>query len=92
MTEAEKTTKAAPYGTRTADDLLREFVRLKAVLADEAVRGSIGSTVSGQGVYLGQYKPQDRDGNSLGKVFNVFAAPQDLPDTMKYVDAVKHIA
>jgi len=51
-----------------------------------------------QDVYLGQYQPKDRDGNSLGKIFNVFAAPQDLTDAsgkkeaFKYVDAVKRIA
>ncbi len=43
-------------------------------------------------IYLGVYKPKDRDGKSLSKTFNVFAAPEDLPETMKYVDAVKHIA
>jgi hypothetical protein len=48
--------------------------------------------IAGQGVFLGKWQPKDRDGKSLGKIFNVFAAPQDLPDTMKYVDAVKHIA
>lgn len=52
----------------------------------------IGQAASSQGIYLGQYKPKDRKGNSLGKVFNVFAAPEDLPETMKYVDAVKYIA
>ncbi|MBI3442108.1 MAG: hypothetical protein HY052_09970 [Proteobacteria bacterium] len=52
----------------------------------------IGQSVPGQGIYVGQYSPKDRDGKSLRKTFNVFAAPQDLPDTMKYVDAVKHIA
>ncbi|MBI3440597.1 MAG: hypothetical protein HY052_02140 [Proteobacteria bacterium] len=55
-------------------------------------------TQDGQSVYLGQYVPKDRDGNSLGKIFNVFAAPQDLTDasgkkeTFKYVNAVKRIA
>ncbi len=43
-------------------------------------------------IYLGQYSPKDRDGVSLSKTFNVFAAPEDLLETMKYVDAVKHIA
>jgi len=58
-----------------------------------AVEPEIGAkSEDDQGVYIGQYSPKDRDGRSLGKIFNVFAAPQDLPDTMKYVDAVKHIA
>ena len=52
----------------------------------------LGQYIEGQGIYLGQYKPKDRAGNSLGKVFNVYAAPEDLPDTMKYLDTVKHIA
>jgi hypothetical protein len=43
-------------------------------------------------IYVGQYKPKDRDGNSLRKTFNVFAAPEDLPQVMKYDDTVKHIA
>lgn len=48
-------------------------------------------------VYLGQYKPKDRDGKSLSKTFNVFAAPEDLTDTIgkkqtfKYIDAVKRL-
>ena len=44
------------------------------------------------GVYIGQYAPKDHDGNSLGKIFNVFAAPEDLGGTEQYVDTVKHIA
>ncbi len=51
-----------------------------------------GQLVKGQGVFAGTWEPKDRDGKSLGKIFNVFAAPQDLPETMKYVGAVKHIA
>ena len=51
-----------------------------------------GDLISGQGIFLGLYEPTDGDGNSLGKIFNVYAAPQDLPDTMKYTDAVKYIA
>lgn len=67
---------------------------LPAVIAAPSVLQSpeIGEMVPGQGVYLGQYKPKDRDGKSLSKTFNVFAAPEDLPETMKYVDAVKYIA
>ena len=46
----------------------------------------------GWALYVGKYAPLDRNGVSLGKVFNVYAAPEDLPGTMSYVDAVKHIA
>ncbi len=52
----------------------------------------IGRWVPRQGIYLGKYKPVDRYGISLGKVFNVFAAPEDLPVAMTYVDTVKYIA
>lgn len=51
-----------------------------------------GDLVADQGIYLGKYSPIDRDGISLGKTFNVFAAPQDLPERMTYVDTVKFIA
>lgn len=52
----------------------------------------IGARMADGTIYLGQYKPKDRDGESLSKTFNVFAAPEDLPEVMKYVDTVKHIA
>ena len=45
-----------------------------------------------EGVFIGQYAPKDRDGISLGKIFNVFAAPQDLGGRETYVDTVKHIS
>lgn len=51
-----------------------------------------GDLVPGQGIYLGQYTPKDRDGNSLSKTFNVFAAPEDLPERMTYIGAVEYIA
>ncbi len=51
-----------------------------------------GDLVADQGIYLGKYSPIDRDGISLGRTFNVFAAPQDLPEKMTYVDTVKFIA
>ena len=68
-----------------------------AAIAKETLKNLVleykpGQMVGSQGIYFGQYKPKDRKGNRLGKTFNVFAAPQDLPETMKYVDAVKHIA
>ena len=52
----------------------------------------LGQKMADQSVYIGQYAPKDRDGNSLGKIFNVFAAPGDLGGTDTYVDTVKHIA
>ncbi len=32
------------------------------------------------GVYIGVWEPKDRTGKSLGKTFNIFAAPEDLTD------------
>lgn len=54
-------------------------------------------TLSDDGIFMGQYTHKGK-GKSLGKVFNVYAAPQDLTDecgnkaVLKYVDAVKRMA
>ncbi len=60
-----------------------------------------GDLIPGQGIYMGKWQPKDRDGASLGKVFNVFAAPEDLKssdatplhltfhDTVYWVDKLK---
>ncbi len=56
------------------------------------------ATAGPEGVFIGQYRPKDRDGNSLGKIFNVYAAPQDLPDetgrrqTFTYIETQKRMA
>ena len=42
-------------------------------------------------IFIGVYTPIDRQGNSLHKTFNAFAAPQDLGKAVRYTDAVKHI-
>jgi hypothetical protein len=41
---------------------------------------TVGQTIPGKGIYLGVWQPKDRDGTSLGKAFNVYAAPEDLTD------------
>jgi len=51
----------------------------------------IGQIIGDKGVYFGRYEPVGSNGNSLGKIFNLFAAPQDLPETLQYADAVKYI-
>ena len=63
---------------------LKEAAEAKAKILKDA---EPGQRIAGEGIFLGQYQSKD-----LGKIFNVFAAPEDLPDTMKYVDAVKYIA
>jgi hypothetical protein len=37
-----------------------------------------GKMVQGKGIYIGAWTPEDRDFRSLGKTFNLFAAPEDL--------------
>jgi hypothetical protein len=80
-----------------ADERKKEAARKKA--EEEALKNPTpGREIAGEGIFLGQYRPKDRAGNSLGKVFNVFAAKEDLTDasgkkeTFKYVDAVKRVA
>jgi len=64
----------------------------------EAMQPKIGEMVPGQGIYLGTWDPRDKQGNSLGKIFNVYAAPQDLTnaagrkETFKYDGALSRIA
>lgn len=44
-------------------------------------------------IYLGKYAPKDRDGKSLGKIFNVFAAPEVLAGGARtYADTVKAVS
>jgi hypothetical protein len=57
----------------------------------------IGEEIRGRGIFLGRYEPKDRDGNSLGKTFNVFAMRQDLTDregnkVFTYQDAINTLS
>ncbi len=66
---------------------------ISSAIIEEALKNpEPGVWVPGQGIYLGKYKPKDSYGISLGKMFNVFAAPEDLPDAMQYYETVKYIA
>jgi hypothetical protein len=57
-----------------------------------------GQMIAGEGIYLGQWQPKDRSGNSLGKTYDVFAAPEDLKDPdgsnllLTYKAAVREVA
>jgi hypothetical protein len=60
-----------------------------------------GKLSPGKGIFLGSWSPQDRDGVSLGKTFNLFAAPYDLgldengrgtKQILTYNDAVKAVS
>lgn len=46
------------------------------------INAEIGDLVVNQGIYLGKWQPVDREGNSLGKTFNVFAAPENLKGSL----------
>lgn len=106
----EKKKDGAPVSgpDKWAQEILEETEQLKKQCAaleaafkkekEEELKPRPGQMIASQGVFLGQYAPKDRDGNSLGRVFNVFAAPQDLTDkpgknkTYKYGAAVKTVA
>lgn len=78
-----------------ADDLATTIANAAAA---EVAEADIGQMIKGHGVFFGTWEPKDSKGNSLGKIFNVFAAPEDLTDdsgtkkSFKYADAMKRIA
>lgn len=53
---------------------------------DEAQK-FVPDKMTAEGIYIGQWEPKDKTGKSLGKVFNVFAAPEDLqaPDNESHI-------
>ncbi len=61
----------------------------------------IGQTIEDKGVFIGTWEPRV-NGKSLGKIFNVYAAPKDLPEDqadpysdkamLSFNDAVKRVA
>lgn len=49
-----------------------------------------GDSVPGEGIFLCRWSPVDQDSKSLGKIFNVYAAPEDLTKTVvTYEEAVQ---
>lgn len=53
-----------------------------------------GDVVKDGSIFLGTWAPKDNEGRSLGKIFNVYAAPQDLTEKkgLCYADTVDFIA
>ncbi len=57
-----------------------------------------GQMVKGKGIYVGAWEPRDRDGRSLGKIFDLYAAPTGLQDAqgrnlrLTFNAAVQHVA
>jgi len=58
----------------------------------------IGQLVEGKGVYVGIWAPEDRDGTSLGEIFDLYAAPEDVQNNkgkrllLTFNEAVDHVA
>jgi hypothetical protein len=98
MTDARKKIRLNPPLPKEvleemARNTLKPLYERQAQEAEARLRNLQPGDIADDGtIYLGRYAPVDRNGNSLSKTFNVYAAPEDLPETMKYVDAVKHIA
>jgi hypothetical protein len=84
MTRIEQESHSLKQQAAQKDQQLAEMRVRLATLAgtkSQTVKPpQIGQTIAGKGVYIGQWQPKDRSGNSLGKRFNVFAAPEDLTD------------
>jgi hypothetical protein len=93
--------RAFPLSALLEERRLAEEKRIKdeadlALLMDPARDPSalLGQMFEGRGIFIGRYAPRDRDDESLGKVFNAFAAPEDLKDNqgkralLQYKDAV----
>lgn len=76
----------AVIAAMAADKKAREEAYAKIIAAAKP-----GDMIEGHGIFLGTWEPEDSKG-SLGKLFNVFAAPEDLQGTMTYRDAVESVA
>jgi|GEM_PF-4442080 len=56
---------------------------------------AMGALIEGRGVFIGTWAPADSEGRHLGQVFNLFAAPEDVPGLYKkmpFNQAAKKIA
>jgi hypothetical protein len=56
-----------------------------------------GKLIEGKGIYLGTWEPKDNSGRTLGKIFDIYAAPEDIRNgsgnlLMTFNNAVKHVA
>ncbi len=78
------------------------LAHLKNVREKRAVETKVkwqpGDTIPGKGIFIGTWQPKDREDKSLGKTFNVFAAPQDLTNNsgerlrLTFSDAVRCVS
>lgn len=72
-----------PVDTSTAFPLSTALAREQAQKIKEQEALVIGKFIPNKGVFFGTWTPKDKNGKSLGKTFNLFAAPQDLQDTSR---------
>jgi hypothetical protein len=57
----------------------------------------LGHLIAGKGIYLGVWQPLGRDGNPIGKKYNLFASSEDLKDKagntlFAYQEAAQEVA
>jgi hypothetical protein len=90
---------------KTTDDIHR-FLRPPDPQTGELFPGNflrppdpqIGELVPGKGIYAGIWEPKDRNGRSLGKIFDLYAAPKDIEGSkgkkilLTFNKAVRHVA
>ena len=101
LTPVDVVARMFPISAEIArEEAVKEAARKKA--ETEALKNpQPGQLITGKGVFIGVWMPKDRDGKSLNKTFNLFAAPYDLgldengkgsKLVIKYNDAVKAVA
>ncbi len=78
--------------------LKAEVLRRKKEMEYAREHPRAGYRVEGEGIFVVQYEPCDRYGRQIGKVFNVYAAPEDLIDdhgntvVARYGGSVQYVA
>ena len=90
-------TREASPPTQRLEDMVAVAVAAEKRQREEDIAQGIadaepGEMVKGHGVFLGTWTLQDKYGISLTQTFNVFAAPENLPQQMTYEQAAVRVA
>ena len=85
------------FPVKAAMEKAKEEEAAKKEAAEKALKealkhAKIGDYIEGKGIYCGKWVPKDRTGKSLGTIFNLFAAPEDIGILKSFNDAVKSVA
>jgi hypothetical protein len=74
--------------------LLRDLIKkaAKEGLLPASAGWEIGESVEGEGIYLGTYELPNGYQKGLANVFNVFAAPTDITESVPYENAIAIVA